>query len=48
MRKCCIENVVPRRDITEIITRKTRDINTEVRLAAFKKATNYPKHFKVW
>lgn len=47
VRKCCITNIAPRRDVAPILILKTRDVDVNVRLAAFKKALDYPKHFKV-
>lgn len=47
MRKACIDVIAPKRDVILLLIERARDVDVNVRLAAFKKVTNYPKHFKI-
>ncbi|XP_018564704.1 condensin complex subunit 3-like [Anoplophora glabripennis] len=47
VRLLCIENIALRADVTNHIIKRIRDVDVNVRLAAYKRLTNFAKYLKI-
>lgn len=47
MRKLCVEKIACRQDVIQHLVQRTRDIDANVRLAAFKRLTKFANFLKV-
>ncbi|KAF2894563.1 hypothetical protein ILUMI_11611 [Ignelater luminosus] len=47
VRKVCVQKICIRRDVLVALIKRTRDVSSEVRFAAFDKVSKFPQHLKI-